>query len=294
VYPQVIQQLIDEEHLPDSYGKDASRWFLPLVDELRDSIEQSGKAPLFLGINGAQGTGKSTLGKLIKLCLESNGYSIVVLSIDDFYLGKAARIELAARQHPLLATRGVPGTHNTNRLGDVMRRLREGELKEPLVLPAFNKASDDSVGEADCPRFTQQANLVILEGWFVGAGAQAEAALVEPINELEAQEDQNGDWRRYVNKRLAEDYVPIFDMLDRLILLQAPSFEMVYEWRGLQEDKLRNLGGGDSAGVMNSAQLQRFIQHYERLTRHCLATLPAQADTVFTLDENHRVTGRRG
>ena len=113
------------------------------------------------------------------------------------------------------------------------------------------------------------------------------------VNRLEAEEDPDGRWRRYVNQRLAEDYQPLFNQLQRLVMLQAPSFDQVYAWRGLQEQKLRESAPDEGAGLMDSEQLMRFIQHYERLTRHSLAVLPKRADTVFLLNQDHRIVDRK-
>lgn len=294
VYPQLIQQLLTEERLPESYAEDAKLWLLPFIEEVRAKVGQQNGSPWLLGINGAQGTGKTTLCKLIKSCLESEGLAVLVLSIDDFYLSKAARKELAGEVHPLLATRGVPGTHDTAQLISLISALQNQTLNQPLLLPLFDKASDDVVPQNQCPRVEHPVDLIILEGWFVGVLPECDAAMAAPINHLESEEDQEGIWRHYVNHCLARDYVPIFERLDELLLLKAPSFELVYEWRGLQEQKLRDSSASGSAGVMTEHQLQRFIQHYERLTRHGLSTLPAYADVVFTLDEEHRITGRSG
>ena len=87
-----------------------------------------------------------------------------------------------------------------------------------------------------------------------------------------------------------------FSRIDIMVMLQAPSFEEVYAWRGLQEEKLRqsrqDTGGSDSTGIMSTKQLSRFIQHFERLTRHSLATLPTSADLVFKLNQDHRIVAQ--
>ncbi len=292
MYPQLIQQLVDEEQLPGSYAVDANQWFVPLIKSLRDQLRERGSKPFLLGINGAQGTGKTTLCKLIKLCMERGGYTVVVLSIDDFYLGKSARQALAAEVHPLLATRGVPGTHDIDRLRSVLATLRDAKPALPLLLPRFDKATDDLMPEHQGYRVTSQPQLILLEGWFIGVSAEQDSALDAPINHLEETEDPQGVWRRFVNRRLARDYVPIFEQLDELLMLKAPSFEMVYEWRGLQERKLRESRGENSSGVMTEQQLRRFIEHYERLTRHCLASLAEHADIVYGLDQEHRIVSR--
>jgi len=129
--------------------------------------------------------------------------------------------------------------------------------------------------------------IVILEGWCVGARPQSAAELATPVNALERDEDPQGIWRGYVNDALAGAYRRLFERLSPLILLAAPSFEVVRDWRGEQEQKLRQRlvrAGGDTGRLMDAAQLARFISHYERVTRHILAEMPARADHLIGLD----------
>jgi D-glycerate 3-kinase len=134
---------------------------------------------------------------------------------------------------------------------------------------------------------------VLFEGWCVGAVPQEEAALAEPVNALEREEDPDGVWRRFVNRALASDYRELFAKIDLLIMLAAPSFDVVYRWRLQQEDELRHRiaeQGGDGSRVMTERQLERFIAHYERLTRHMLDEMPARAGIVVRLDPQRRMT----
>ncbi len=292
MYPQdiqVVKSLLESEALPASYSEDADNWFLPAIHELIEGLEQRKGASYLLGINGAQGTGKSTLAKLVQNIVQSRGYTVANLSIDDFYLSKQSRIELAANEHALFRTRGVPGTHDTDLLRNTLHKLMH---ESGLVgIPRFDKANDDRVPDEEFEEINAPVDLVILEGWFIGVAAQKEEELANAINELEQTEDTDGRWRLRVNLSLQQDYQTVFSSLDSLIMLHAPSFEQVYEWRGLQEHKLAATSS-DGSAVMDDYQLQRFIQHYERLTRHCLASLPEVADIVFLLDSKHRVVAR--
>jgi len=298
----LIQQFITAEDLPPDYADDAQRWFLPLVDELKQKraatrsdrqkeVQLSGEArqaPLFIGINGAQGTGKSTLGALLDCLLSAEGYRVANLSIDDFYLSKAARLEQARDIHPLFRSRGMPGSHNMPLFLRKIAELQSASSETLLSLPRFDKAHDDCVPEDQWPTITGPVDFIILEGWIVGLQPETEEALTDPINPFEKQEDSEGIWRRTVNNALAGDYQRIFAELDMLVLLKAPSFDQVFEWRQLQEDKLRQRQS-DGSELMDQRTLSRFIQHFERLTCHSLKILPAIADRVFVLDEHHRV-----
>jgi D-glycerate 3-kinase len=225
--------------------------------------------------------------------LTSRGLTVAALSLDDCYLTHAERQRLARTVHPLLATRGVPGTHDV-----ALAHATFASLAMPgdTALPSFDKAVDDRRPEAQWPRIAGPADVVLFEGWCMGARPQAPEALLTPINALERDEDRDGTWRRYVNAALQGAYRPLFDGFDRLVLLQAPSFEVVFAWRREQERKLAQrvaLTGASGTRVMDEAQLARFIAHYERLTRHILAEMPPRADVLFTLDAERRLTRRR-
>ncbi len=287
-YPQLIQQFIKDEKLPSSYFDDATNYLLPLKDRLVAKLRGRASAFQVIGINGAQGTGKTTLAALLQRLVSADGFNVVNLSIDDFYYASSKRKELAASIHPLLKSRGVPGTHDMALALNVIESLRTLTAIEELMLPAFDKSTDEPVAQDEQITLRGPVHLLILEGWFLGARPQAESELTKPINELERQQDPDKKWRHYVNEQLAGDYQRLFSQLDLLVFLKAPSFEQVYEWRTLQEHKLiANKQNGYA--TMNDKQLVSFIQHFERLTRHCLKTLPSQADVVLHLNSEHRI-----
>ena len=290
---QEIDAFIAEHSLPAGYREQAQSWFLPLAWQLRDLARHSG-SPVKIGLSGSQGSGKSTLAALLSRMLASWGLRVASLSLDDFYLGRTRRQELADSVHPLLATRGVPGTHELELLVEVLHRLVNAREQKAISIPAFDKSRDDRAASLDWT--AGRPDLILLEGWFVGVSPQAPEALDVTVNRLEAEEDPDGAWRRFVNSRLGEYHDRVFSKFDRLVFLRAPDFASVYRWRGLQERKLReksapDTGAGASA-IMNDAQLRRFISHYERLTRHALATLPDRADWMFVLDETQQIVAR--
>jgi len=284
----LILQFLREEKLPQNFVSTIQNFYLPLVQHLINLCEKSG-LPLIVGINGAQGTGKSTLSNLITLIMEQQHLRCANLSLDDFYLGRAERAELARRSHPLFTTRGVPGTHNLELAIRLLDQLGDPRSKGLVKLPRFDKSLDEPLPDQLWSTVELPVNVVILEGWFVGATAQYAAELDTPINALEAEHDPDGSWRRQVNENL-NAYQSLFSRLNLLIMLQAPSFECVYKWRSLQEQKLATRAGTAGTRVMDPDKLQRFIQHFERLTRHCLSSLPSKADLIFHLDEHHQIT----
>ena len=141
--------------------------------------------------------------------------------------------------------------------------------------------------------FEGRADVVIFEGWCVGATPQSEAELAEPINPLESEEDADGAWRRYVNEQVLGPYQPLFDRIDFMVLLKAPSMACIRDWRGEQEAKLRarmEESGGDMSQLMDDAAIDRFIAHYQRLTEHQWRDLLPNADAVLELATDHRIT----
>ncbi len=255
---------------------------LPLIEGFVRARLAAATAPLVIGLCGAQGSGKSTIAAALAQCIPAT----VVLSLDDLYLPKAERERLAERAHPLLRTRGVPGTHDVALGEAVLADLRRGR---PVSLPRFDKAIDDRLPQSTWPR-VEGARLVIFEGWCVGARPQPDAALKGPVNALEDEEDPDEIWRRHVNDALRDHYSRLFD-LDALVLLAAPGFEVVYQWRLQQEQALAiDIAAGRRAGrAMGDDEVLRFIQFYQRLTQHILREMPSRADLVVRLDVNRRV-----
>ena len=296
MYQQLINDFVSTELLPDTYAEDAVKFFLPLLKNIEKLLKQKkleSRNFVFdfpiLGIQGGQGTGKSTVAALLTLLLRSKGIRVAQLSLDDFYLSKTDRLDLAKNVHPLLSSRGVPGTHNTQLMGETLNRLQQLGMGENLVLPSFDKSQDDLTEKAFLPEVEGPIDLIILEGWFVGLYPESESALQAPINDLEANEDPDCSWRIYVNQKLATEYQELFQHISLLVTLQAPDFKQIIHWRTLQEDKLKARSAENTDGIMDLLELKRFVQHFERLTRHGLATMPSTADITYQLDSNHRI-----
>ena len=282
---RACDSMIEQMRLPDSFSAIVEQTYLPLSKII---IEKKSSTPLFVNINGAQGTGKSTLTAFLKTIIETETQSRVAeLSIDDFYLTRKERRQLSEDVHPLFITRGVPGTHDIDLIEQVMQALSHGRA---CSIPRFDKAADDRHHEARWTDCDEVVDFILFEGWCNSSPVQSEEELVEPVNELEAREDAEGAWRRHANQQLKQYHDRIFDHADLSIMLNAGEFERIYEWRSLQEEKLRR-SSGDSEHVMDEAQLKRFIQHYERISRHTLSHLPQRADVVLPIAEDHSITG---
>lgn len=288
-----LSEFLSKHQLPDAFRVIASDYYLPLARQL--PALRGPATPFLLGINGAQGTGKSTLADFLSFAANSlYGWNVAVLSIDDFYLTRAQRASLAETVHPLLQTRGVPGTHDLGMLAASLDELRTAQQGDSVALPRFNKAMDDRADRSDWPAIVGPVDMIILEGWCVGTKPQSQQELEQSINTLEESEDKQGLWRSYANEQLIGAYADVFAQIDSLVFLQAPGFEAILRWRTEQEQKLAATAPSDQSGLMSEQEIVRFIQFYERLTRANLARLPDRADIVFHLNEAHEVTHRTG
>lgn len=254
-----------------------------LVSTMLDAaLALPGPTPVF-AIAGLQGSGKSTLAAQVADLAWQRGHRVAVLSIDDFYLRHTQRQQLAREVHPLLATRGPPGTHDLDLALETMENLRAGRATR---LPRFDKLADDRLPAAQWPTAEQRCDFVLLEGWFLKTPPQDSSELTMPINALERDEDPDGTWRSWCNAALADDYPRLWRSIDALWFLQGPGFEVVPDWRWQQEQTLRAADPGRAA--MTRAEVGRFVQFFERVSRQALRTLPAIADKTVALGAQRR------
>ena len=297
-----FQSFLERHQLPASYLDQAFRHFQPVIDDCRQRLTRS--SPIVLGINGCQGSGKSTLAAFLQQVFEHRyALKVVNISLDDFYLSKAARANKARDIHPLLATRGVPGTHDTQLALQTMQQLLAGKA---VAISRFNKASDDLFPQDAWDESPEQVDIIILEGWCLGARPVPDAQLFPAINPLEAEHDPDGIWRRYVNAQLQTDYRKLFALIDCLVMLKAPSFDSVFSWRLEQENKLAKKlqkklqkdqkhsetsgsSGHNNSGIMSKQEIEHFIQFFERLTRQMLEEMPERADHCYFLDAQRQI-----
>ncbi len=276
--PDWVESFLDAQCLPQEYRQTILTVNTSIADRIAACVGARAGQMMVLGISGAQGSGKSTLAASLPFLLAERGLRAVVLSLDDLYLGQSQRLELARAIHPLLATRGVPGTHDVDLGLRTISALRRGEA---IQLPSFDKYRDDRMPIRGGERQSDPIDVLVFEGWCIGARPQSEEALLAPINDLERTEDAHGTWRRYVNCTLGSSYQSLFAEIDQLIYFKAESLDGVYRRRVEQERKLRNRHPGSGGGLMDTTQLRRFVALFERITRHMLLDLPSRADVVL-------------
>ena len=282
------QAFLIENGLPIEYLEAANTWFEPFANAI---IQQSilSDVPLVIGINGCQGSGKTTFAEYLVLMLNAAKVNTMNMSMDDFYLTRSQRNILGSSVHPLLKTRGVPGTHDVNLLLDTLSHLKQGHHN--VAVPKFNKALDDRAPQQNWPVYSGPFDVIILEGWCLAVPAQTQEELLVAVNELELMQDPEGIWRQYVNQALLHEYSNVWEGIDYTIMLKAPSFNCVYQWRWQQEQKLleKTSDFQASKGLLSQDTLKVFIQYFERLTTHALKTVPELCQHVFYLDEQREV-----
>jgi len=283
-----ISAFLKKHQLPERYANEVESWFLPIIQDIVKQ-QQVANRPIIVGINGTQGSGKSTLADLLVFFFQQQyQLNAIALSIDDFYLTQQQRQTLAQTIHPLMATRGVPGTHDVILANETLQQLIANE--GATLIPRFNKAIDDRYPQSEWDVVTAPMDIIVLEGWCLGAEAQAESDLLVAVNDLEVNEDAQGVWRNYVNQQLLNEYPPLFKRIDSWIMLQAPSFACVFKWRLEQEHKLRDKlskqGQLTDNKVMDDVAVGLFIKFYQRITECLLKVLPAKVDYLLALDEN--------
>ena len=242
--------------------------------------------PLVLGLCGTQASGKSTAAAQLAEHFGGQGLNVGVLSLDDLDLGRTVRAEMAKVAHPLFATRGPPGTHDTAIGIATLDAVKRGD---PVMLPRFDKRADEPLPSREWPLLDGPCDLLIFEGWCVGAVSVPDAMLAEPVNALEREKDPDGIWRHSWNTHLADETAALFARIDRLAYLRPPSFEIVRIWRSEQERRYQAQEGERAAAAMTDEQVARFIAHYERLTRWIMDEMPGRADVTIRLDEGRNV-----
>lgn len=250
-----------------------------LVPHLAERLNQASVNTL--AIAGPPGSGKTTLAGMLAHVLNESGRATTLLSLDDYYLPLAHRMQLADGQHPLLARRGVPGTHDWVRFLDDIDLLKEGRI-ENLRLPVFNKSTDD-VQPMDVWRQVDIApGLLIIEGWCIGAPPQDESSLQPAINPMEQEMDPDGSWRHFVNQRIAACRADLLQRVDHFWYLSAPDWPCVIDWRWQQEQELTH------PHLKSREEVEAFLATFERTVKHMRLTCSEWADSLLACDRSHQ------
>ncbi len=248
------------------------------------------KKPYFVGLAGGQGTGKTTISSIIKIILEKYfKLKVFKISIDDFYKTRKERIALSKKVHAMLLTRGVPGTHDINMMLDFFKKSKAKKFKS-MKLPNFNKAIDDRFSKNKWNTINKRPDVIIFEGWCVGARAETDKTLKKSINSMEKANDHKLVWRKYVNQQLKTKYKKLYSQLNCMIYLKAKNFSLLQKWRLKQEHKLwlktKKKGGHK---IMSKGDVINFMQTYQRITQNMFKNMPKYASIILNLNSNHQI-----
>ena len=248
------------------------------------------KRPYFVGLAGGQGTGKTTTSSLIKIIL-SKYFKLKVfrISIDDFYKTRKERNSLSKKVHPMLLTRGVPGTHDIDIMLNFFKKIKSNKFKK-LRLPTFNKAIDDRFNKKYWYNLKERPDVIVFEGWCVGAKSEKNKTLKKSINFMEKTKDQKQIWRKYVNDQLKSKYKNLYSQLNCLIYLKARNFNLLQKWRLKQERKLwLNSKRKSNLKIMSKEDVLSFMQTYQRVTQNMFRYMPKYASIILNLDNKHQM-----
>ena len=293
---QVLEDFIGAQRLNDIFRRNVEHYFNTYARRLAQLATASPR-PILVGINGSQGSGKSTLSSyLSQIMPRLLGVDCHIISIDDFYLTRARRVKLASAVHPLLAIRGVPGTHEHLRLAEVLAAVCDPDSNE-VIVPIFDKLKDDRTKKVRKIQISAKPTVVLFEGWCVGIPPQTALSLAVPAGRFEFVNDNSGVWRTYVNDQLSGPYASLFSTLDRLSMLRPPSFESVFDWRVDQENRLvsnRQMQSTvEAPRGMSVREVREFVENFRRLTCHAMAVLPEVADETWDLQADRLILGER-
>jgi D-glycerate 3-kinase len=248
------------------------------------------KKPYIAGIGGGQGTGKTTICSIITIILRKYfKLNVFKISIDDFYKTRKERFFLSKKVHPALMTRGVPGTHDINIMLNFFKRAKIKKFGT-LKLPKFNKAIDDRLKKKFWYSINKRPDVIIFEGWCVGARAEKNSALKKTVNSLEKKDDTKLIWRKFVNQQLKLKYKKLYSQLDCLLFLKANNFSLLQQWRLKQEKKLwlKNKRSKNNK-IMNKKDVINFMKTYQRVTQNMLKYAPKYSSIILNLNRNHQI-----
>ena len=248
------------------------------------------KKPLIIGLAGGQGSGKTTISSILTLILQKYfKLNVFKVSIDDFYKTRKDRKSLSKNKHPLLMTRGVPGTHDIDLMLSFFKKIKDKNFKS-LQIPTFNKAIDDRCSKNLWHKIKTKPDVVIFEGWCVGAKPQLNSQLKKPVNTLEKVYDQRVKWRLHVNNQLKTKYKTLFNQLDGLLYLKAKNFNLLREWRLKQERKLWvQTKNKKNLKIMSSGDVINFMQTYQRITQQMFKDAVKSSSIIMNLNSNHQI-----
>ncbi|GAB4207159.1 MAG: hypothetical protein Fur006_64860 [Coleofasciculaceae cyanobacterium] len=247
-------------------------WF-PLALQLATSQQQLNR-PFIQGILGGQGTGKTTLAIVLQLILARLGYRTLSLSLDDLYKTYAERQRLQ-EQDPRLIWRGPPGTHDVALGLELLDHLRQPNQHHSILVPRFDKSAWGGAGDRTTPEQVDYVDIVLFEGWFVGV-RPIDPAIFDDSTPPPIQTSDDRAFARDMNEQL-KDYLPLWERLDRLMLLYPTDYRLSQQWRRQAEQQM--IATGKSG--MTDSQIDRFVEYFWKALHPELFITPLTQDPKY-------------
>lgn len=249
----------------------------------RAQLATSSRRPVIIGVQGPQGSGKTTLTHAMLQAFAEQGVRAATVSIDDFYMTREGQLEVAAANpgNPYLEHRGYPGTHDIALGAETLRALHAGT---PTRIPVYDKSAHGGRGDRasdDTWRpVTEPLDLVFVEGWMLG---------FEPVPDRQIA-DQS---LRTANAKLP-DYQRWYREIDAWVILRALDPEYVLVWRVEAEEKMKASGKPGLSRADIEDYIRRFLPAYQTWGGAPRA-IPADRTIELTIDESRNlVAGRHG
>ena len=219
------------------------------------------KKPFIVGLGGGQGIGKTTITSIISIVLKK------------YFKLKVFKIS----------------THDVSSMFSFFKRAKSKNFRA-LKLPKFNKAIDDRYNKKLWHSIKKKPDIIIFEGWCVGARAEKNNSLKKAINSLERNSDKKLIWRKFVNQQLKLKYKKLYTELDCMLFLKANNFRLLQQWRLKQEKKLwlKNKRSRNNK-IMNKKDVIKFMQTYQRITQNMLKHAPKYSSMILNLNRNHQI-----
>ncbi len=206
---------------------------LPFLSRIEQALDSA--CPTLLGVSALPGCGKTTLCSWAKHASDQLGWRVEHLSLDDFYW-PAQALEQSMAGNPWQVARALPGSHDLKTMDNALRGWRQtGRISAPRFDKSLRQGRGDRVGST-----TSEADVVLLEGWFLGVSAQDSPAQAD--DQVLSEGEQT--WRPKAIHALSQ-YTPIWEQLDDLWHLRAIRGDASSTWKEQQLVTLRNQSGVD-------------------------------------------------
>ncbi len=282
VYP-TLQTWCEEAFTTTPWLETLWNFWLPLALQLAE-LRQQQQRPVVQAVLGGQGTGKTTLGKVLAQILGQLGYRLLSFSLDDLYKTYAERQQLQT-QDPRLIWRGPPGTHDVALGLQVLDELRRARPDQEIAIPRFDKSRHQGAGDRTQPEIVHGIDIILFEGWFVGCRPIAPERFEQAPPPILTAADRA--FARDMNARLVE-YLPLWERCDRWLVLYPTDYRLSQIWRWQAEQQMQAAGNPG----MSAAEVHAFVEYFWKalhpdLFIQPLVTQPGLVDLVVEIDAYH-------